>query len=81
VRDKKETKISKAYDANSMKQCPAEEANGSSSCPKKIQHLQNPEVHYRVHNRPALCRCRTETCSFMVRNGNMVVNYGGFLIN
>ena len=37
--DKNETKISKAYEVNSMKQCPAEEASGSSACPKKIQHF------------------------------------------
>jgi len=38
MRDKNETKISKAYEANSMKQCPAEEASGFSAC-QKNQHF------------------------------------------
>jgi hypothetical protein len=82
VGDKNETKISKVYEANSMKQCPAEEASGSSACQKKSSILKNPEVHCRVQNRPALSLSgRTETCSLEIRNCNIVVIYGGLSIN
>jgi len=43
VRDKNETKISKAYEANSMKQCSAEKASDSSACQKKFQRFIESE--------------------------------------